>query len=119
MRTESAVAKRLRERVQALGGRCITLAPTVRGLPDRLVLLPGGRVLLIELKDHGGRLSAHQVLWHQQAADLGSPVAVLMGAEAVDRWAAEISAQPRRDASPPPAGVARPPVARPHGPSRK
>lgn len=119
MRSEAAVARRLAKSVRTLGGRCVTLAPTTLGVPDRLVLLPGGRIYLVELKDHGGRLSAHQELWHQSAERLGSPVIVLVGAEGVDRWIAEVGGPPRRAATRPPAGVKRPPVSRPDGPSRK
>jgi hypothetical protein len=33
-----------------LHGKTFKMAPTVRGVPDRLVLLPGGVVELVELK---------------------------------------------------------------------
>jgi hypothetical protein len=71
-----------------LGGRSVKLAPTEKGMPDRLVLLPGGRVHLVELKAVGGHTSAAQDLWHERARDLGTRVTVLTGREQVDRWIA-------------------------------
>ena len=69
-----------------LGGRASKLAPTEKGMPDRLVLLPGGRVHLVELKAVGGHTSAAQDLWHERADALGTRVEVLTGREQVDRW---------------------------------
>ena len=69
-----------------LGGRSVKLAPTEKGMPDRLVLLPGGRVYLVELKAIGGHTSAAQDLWHERAAALGTRVTTLTGRDQVDRW---------------------------------
>ena len=69
-----------------LGGRVIKLAPTEKGVPDRLVLLPGGRVFLVELKALDGRTSAAQDLFHERAAELGTRVQLLVGRHGVDRW---------------------------------
>lgn len=69
-----------------LGGRAVKLAPTEKGLPDRLVLLPGGQVYLVELKTTTGRLSAAQDLWHERAAQLGTRVQVLVGRQGIDAW---------------------------------
>lgn len=69
-----------------LAGRSVKLAPTEKGMPDRLVLLPGGRVHLVELKAVGGHTSAAQDLWHERSASLGTRVTVLTGRDQVDRW---------------------------------
>jgi len=69
-----------------LGGRVTKLAPTEKGMPDRLVLLPGGRVYLVELKAVLGSTSAAQDLWHERALELGTRVTVLTGRVQVDRW---------------------------------
>lgn len=86
--TEARLEARLRDTVRAMGGIAIKLAPTQRGLPDRLVLLPGGRMHLVELKTNMGRLSTIQRAWHERVRELGVSVAVLSGAAAIDRWAA-------------------------------
>ena len=85
---EAAVEARLRQRVKALGGMAIKISPISQaGLPDRLVLLPGGRAFFVELKRPvGGRLSAIQLVVHPRLEALGFPVAVLNTTELVDQW---------------------------------
>ena len=69
-----------------LHGAAIKLAPTVAGVPDRLVILPGGRILLVELKASKGKLSEIQTRWHAAAAVLGVVVDVVVGLDGVDAW---------------------------------
>lgn len=71
---------------QVLGGRFIKMIPVIKGTPDRLILLPGGRMYLVELKAYGGRLSAAQKLFIAKAAELGTTVTVLTGRAQVDAW---------------------------------
>lgn len=80
---ESYFRKRVR---MALGGVVIKLAPTLAGVPDRLVILPEGRIFLVELKTETGRLSPIQTVWHAKARDLKAPVDVLFGKAAIDAW---------------------------------
>jgi hypothetical protein len=72
-----------------LGGRAVKMAATEKGQPDRLVLLPGGRMFLVELKTTTGRTSAAQDLWHERAAGLGTRVQVLVGRAGIDKWVRE------------------------------
>lgn len=83
---EAALERRFTARVKAAGGLAFKLAPTVAGIPDRMVLGPGGRLWLVELKTETGKLSPIQELWHARAAELGHDVAVLYGREQVDAW---------------------------------
>lgn len=87
--TERELERRFFHLVRSvLRGRVTKLAPTEKGTPDRLVLLPGGRVYLVELKTEVGRLSPAQRLWHDRAAVLGTPVAVLYGLDGIEEWVA-------------------------------
>lgn len=72
-----------------LRGRTIKIMPTEKGAPDRLVLLPGGKMHLVELKTETGRLAPAQKLWHDRAALLGIHVHVLYGEEDILRWVQE------------------------------
>jgi hypothetical protein len=58
-----------------------------RGWPDRLVLLPGGRAVLVELKRPGGKLRALQEHVHAQLRALGFTVVTFDSAAAAVRWA--------------------------------
>ena len=75
----------------ALGGKVIKMAPTTAGVPDRLVLLPLGRMYLVELKTDTGALSAIQRHWHSEAERLGHEVHVLYGTADIDSWIREIA----------------------------
>lgn len=84
---ETAVEKRLIKRVKDAGGVCMKVMPVVAGYPDRLVLLPGGRLYLIETKAPNGRLRPMQEVFISRAEKIGVPVAVLYTTAMVNEWA--------------------------------
>jgi hypothetical protein len=62
-----------------------------RGCPDRLVMLPGGAVHLIELKrPSGGRLSVHQRNEFDEFMARDYIVCVLYSKEDVDHWLEQV-----------------------------
>lgn len=73
-------------RVRLAGGLAVKLCPNVAGLPDRLVLFPGGRVYFVELKTERGSLRTIQKVLHRRLAELGSPCFVLYGLDEVNAW---------------------------------
>ncbi len=70
---EKEIEKKLRTKVEALGGRCLKwTCPGWGGVPDRIVLLPGGRIHFVETKrPKGGKLSALQKKWREWLIALG------------------------------------------------
>lgn len=86
MPRESLVEARLVRAVRLLGGMALKLAPTTKGIPDRLVLLPGGRMFLVELKDGTEPVSPAQRHLHYLMTRLGTDVVVLRGQEEVREW---------------------------------
>lgn len=84
---ESALETYFRTVVRRAGGHTFKLAPTEAGVPDRLAVMPGGRVFLVELKTEAGKLSPIQGVWHNRMRRLGVDVAVLRGREAIAKWA--------------------------------
>jgi hypothetical protein len=86
---ESGLEGFFRKRVRLVGGYTVKLAPTEAGIPDRLVILPGGRMRLVELKTESGALSPIQRVLHSRLAELGVEVVVLYGRNAVIRWLRE------------------------------
>lgn len=88
---EKRVEQELTRRVKRLGGWAIKILPSVSGLPDRLVILPGGRVFFVELKAPTGTVKPHQHVVHRRLASLGCPVQVLPTIEAVSAWADSVT----------------------------
>jgi hypothetical protein len=89
---EREVETYLRNRVKALGGKCIKLIPDyARGYPDRLVILPGGVLIWVETKKpRGGRLSLMQRVCHGELRKLGQVVEVVWSKEDADRLLARL-----------------------------
>lgn len=51
----------LRRQIENLGGKAMKfISPGNNGVPDRIVILPAGRIWFIELKKEGGRPSGIQ-----------------------------------------------------------
>lgn len=65
---EKTIEQKLVKLVEANGGRCIKwTSPSSSGVPDRIVILPHGRVIFIETKrPKGGRLSPMQCIWRDR-----------------------------------------------------
>ena len=70
--TEKQIEQKLCSKVKALGGMAIKInSLSMSGLPDRLVLLPGGKALFIELKAPGKEMRPLQVKRKRQLEKLG------------------------------------------------
>jgi hypothetical protein len=73
--------------IEALHGLCWKLKmPWFTGVPDRMVLLPGGRIIFVELKKPKGRKSKRQGVVHETLIALGFRVEVLWTLEAVTNF---------------------------------
>lgn len=61
--------------VKRHGGLCLKwVCPGWSGVPDRIILLPGGRVLFVEVKrPKGGEVRKLQEWWSKQFIRLGFP----------------------------------------------
>ena len=71
---EKEIERKLKVLVEGrLGGACLKwVCPGWRGVPDRIVLLPGGRVHFVELKrPQGSKVEPLQVWWKRRLAKLG------------------------------------------------
>ena len=59
--TEKAIEMRLAAAVRSYGGVAVKLAATgISGMPDRLLLLPGGRMAFVETKAPGKKPRAKE-----------------------------------------------------------
>lgn len=83
---EREIEAYLRERVRALGGKAYKfLSPGNDGVPDRLVCLPGGRVVFVELKAPGALPRPLQICQMGILKKLGFHVEVIDTKAQVDK----------------------------------
>lgn len=69
---EKDIERALVRMVKNRGGLCLKwVCPGWAGVPDRIVLLPGGRVVFVELKRKGGQVGDLQAWWEEKLTDLG------------------------------------------------
>ena len=72
---EREVEKRLLKPVRELGGLCLKfVTPGYTGVPDRIILLPGGRILFVETKQPGKRERPRQEYVQTRLRRLGFTV---------------------------------------------
>lgn len=91
---ESAVERRLTEMLRKRGALCLKfVSPGNPGVPDRIVLLPGGRVIFTELKVQDGRTGALQERQIARMRGLGADVRVLKGVEQVRGFVEEVCSE--------------------------
>ncbi|OMQ26876.1 VRR-NUC domain-containing protein [Serratia oryzae] len=75
---ESVIEANLVKQVKAAGGTAYKFtSPGRRGVPDRLVLLPGGRAVFVECKAPGETPRPDQLREHNRLRALGFAVVVL------------------------------------------
>ena len=83
---EKEIEEKLRKMVERHGGRCLKwTCPGWAGVPDRICLLPGGRIYFVETKrPRGGVLSARQKWWRRELQRLGFWYAVAWTVENIE-----------------------------------
>lgn len=88
---ERDIEKWLRRQVESMGGLAFKFtSPGNDGVPDRLAVLPGGRIYFIELKTDRGRLSPLQVWQQDRLRQLGVNVAVIRGMDEAVEFIEEV-----------------------------
>lgn len=81
---EKEIEKKLAEAVRKSGGLALKfVSPGWSGAPDRIVLLPGGKVGFVEVKASGKKPRPLQVRRKKQLEQIGFKVFVLDGTEQI------------------------------------
>ena len=88
---ERDIEKKLKAEIEAIGGRCWKMVcPGYTGVPDRLVLMPGGLIAFVELKAPRKRERPRQLFVQDQIRKLGFKVFSSVDSESrieeVVRW---------------------------------
>jgi len=81
---ERFIEKKLVEAVRKMGGICPKfVSPGLDGVPDRIILMPGGRMAFAELKAPGKKLRPLQIRRKRQMESLGFTVYCIDGTEQI------------------------------------
>lgn len=88
---EQKLERRFKREVEKRGGRALKFTvPGKRGMPDRLALLPGARVVFVELKAPGEVPAPIQQKRMAGLRALGFPVYCLDSIAAVEEFITEV-----------------------------
>ena len=91
MSSEKLLEKKLKLLIKTAGGMCLKFIPTYFiGAPDRLILMPGGKVYWVELKSTGKKPSKIQKAVHEELRKLGFKVYIVDDEMSLGRCLAEI-----------------------------
>lgn len=75
---EKVIEQKLVKAVKASGGIALKFfSPGFDGMPDRLILMPEGKALFVEVKAMGCRPRPLQIRRHEMLKGLGFPVFIL------------------------------------------
>lgn len=82
---EVRIERFLKRKIENIGGLCIKfISPSMAGVPDRIILLPKGKIYFAELKAPGEKLRPLQIKRKEQIEKLGFKVYVIDTFEKVD-----------------------------------
>lgn len=88
---ERDIEKWLRDKIRQMGGIAMKFtSPGNDGVPDRIAILPGGRVWFIELKKDGEAPTKIQEWQIERLRKLGCNVAVIAGMKEARAWIWEV-----------------------------
>lgn len=89
---EKLIEKKLREEIKKLGGLALKFLPNFWvGAPDRIVLLPGGKVYWVELKSTGQKLRPVQKNRKKELERLGFKVYKIDCQKDLDKFLQEVN----------------------------
>ena len=89
---EAVIVAYLVKRIHAIGGECEKFSsPMKRSVPDRIVTMPGARIIFVELKRFGRKPEVMQERDHQRRREMGFDVRVIDSKEGVDALVKELS----------------------------
>ena len=90
---EKDIELKLRTTVQRIGGLCLKwVCPGWAGIPDRIILMPGGRIIFVETKrPKGGKVSPMQIYWRRTLEGYGFKVRHVYNENDIKKLVEEVS----------------------------
>ena len=83
---EKDIERRFTKAVKSVGGIALKfVSPGFNGMPDRLVLMPVGKIGFVEVKDKGKKPRALQQAMHRKLTMLGFKVFILDRPEQIEK----------------------------------
>lgn len=88
---ESKIENKLKKQIELIGGKALKfVSPGMSGVPDRIVLLPHGKIIFVELKAPGKMLRALQEYRAKELRTLGFDVRCIDTIKKVDMFVEEM-----------------------------
>ena len=88
---EKEIERRMVQMVKQRGGLCYKfVSPSNPGVPDRIIITPDGKIIIVELKTEIGRLSKLQTWQRSEMQKRGADVRVAYGWPAVKALVEEV-----------------------------
>ena len=85
--SEKVLERKFNEAIKKKGGWSLKmLSNYVTGLPDRVCLMPGGKVFFAEIKTTGKKPTKIQVLIHKKLTELGFEVLIIQSSEEIEYY---------------------------------
>lgn len=87
MESEKLLEKKLSKEVTKAGGLSFKFwAMSHSGLPDRIILIPGGKIFFIEVKSTGEKPTKIQVFVHNKLRKMGFVVLIIDSSEQIKKF---------------------------------
>lgn len=91
MMRESEIEKRMGQMIKKRGGLYYKfVSPSNPGVPDRIVITPGGRIIFVELKTEIGKLANIQKWQIEQMRNRGADVRKIYGWDQAKAFVEEV-----------------------------
>lgn len=89
---ENVIEKRFKKEIELIGGKALKfVSPGVSGVPDRIVLLPHGRIVFVELKAPGKKLRAMQEYRAKELRKLGFRVDCIDSIDRIKQFVGDLN----------------------------
>ncbi|WP_333862051.1 VRR-NUC domain-containing protein [Clostridium sp.] len=89
---ESVIEKRLKKEIEKIGGKALKfISPGMSGVPDRIVLMPHGRIVFVELKAPGKKRRKLQEYRAKELQNLGFRVECIDSIDGVQNFVKQLT----------------------------